>query len=321
MSAATIPEPPGANALLEPLSDVLVCPRCTAPLRTADTGHVLVCGAECGMQAACRDGVLDFVSPQSDDRGTLSGFGYQWQRVLTRGVGGHTVAYGNTLKGLEQRIPRWLDMPPAHLRGLRALDIGCGHGLYSLALANLGARTVGVDLSESVYPLARELYALPRKPALQYIRADVFTLPLAADAFDVVLSIGVVHHTPDPKRAILACARRVSPGGRLLLYVYEPWQVGHVTMRKLFPFPRWLPNPALHPVCRLLAVPVWLYLSANRRQFPSRSLYDDTVLGLFDAYSPRYVFTYPAKRVIAWLREAGFTVAERIDKCMYLGIR
>jgi SAM-dependent methyltransferase len=204
---------------------------------------------------------------------------------------------------------------------MRAADIGCGHGLYSRALSSLGAVTIGADLSHVVYALAAESHEHGNNQSLHFIRADGQRLPLKEGEFDIVLLMGMAHHTQNPEIPILEASRLVARGGRFLLYLYEPWAVGYVTLRKLFPFLRFLPRKALHQVCRLLAVPVSLHSSLKASKMPSKQLLHNAELGLFDALSPRYVHTLKQDKIRHVLQNAGFASIVRLEKCMYLAIR
>ncbi len=58
-------------------------------------------------------------------------------------------------------------------------------------------------------------------PGVTVVRADLLDLPLAERAFDLAFSIGVLHHSPDPRRAFAQVAARVKPGGRLAVWLYR----------------------------------------------------------------------------------------------------
>jgi SAM-dependent methyltransferase len=117
------------------------------------------------------------------------------------------------LVGLDQSIP-----PDA-----RVLDAGCGTGQIAnfLALAGPRRRVVGVDRCSASLAAGEAFRARAGATNLQLLRGDLFALPVAKQAFDVVISRGVVHHTPDPDRATRSVASHVRPGGHFLLGFYE----------------------------------------------------------------------------------------------------
>jgi len=103
------------------------------------------------------------------------------------------------------------------LRGARALDVGCGGGLLSEALAAAGAEVVALDLAPEVLEVARlHLYESGLK--VDYREQAVEDLASAAPAsFDVITCMEMLEHVPDPGSVIAACARLLKPGGRLFL--------------------------------------------------------------------------------------------------------
>jgi SAM-dependent methyltransferase len=104
------------------------------------------------------------------------------------------------------------------LAGKLVLDAGCGGGRYARLVGSQGAQLIGVDLSAAVVKAAALCSELPN---VAIIQADLLDLPLADQAFDLVYSIGVLHHTPDPRRAFHEIARKVKPGGRLAVWLYR----------------------------------------------------------------------------------------------------
>ena len=100
------------------------------------------------------------------------------------------------------------------LAGLRILDVGCGGGLLSEALARLGAQVVGVDASVGNIAAAR-LHARSQGVVVDY-RLGVPTEVLAPDEqFDVVLALEVVEHVSDVPAFVATVAQGVAPGGLL----------------------------------------------------------------------------------------------------------
>ncbi len=136
--------------------------------------------------------------------------------------------------------------------GATVLDAGCGTGQISafLSLAAAGRTVVGVDACDASLACATEFRDRVGIDNLHLCRGDLFRLPLAEEAFDVVISRGVVHHTPDPDGATRSVAARVKPGGVFVIGFYENVaRVPHRTRRVLGKL-RGEPFRVLDPVLR-----------------------------------------------------------------------
>jgi 2-polyprenyl-6-hydroxyphenyl methylase/3-demethylubiquinone-9 3-methyltransferase len=108
---------------------------------------------------------------------------------------------------------RWID-GCAGLAGKRVLDVGCGGGILSEAMAGLGASVTGIDLSDRALQVA-ELHLLESKANVTYRKAAVEALAQEQPAsFDVVTCMEVLEHVPQPAEHVAACARLLKPGGR-----------------------------------------------------------------------------------------------------------
>ena len=103
------------------------------------------------------------------------------------------------------------------LNGKQVLDVGCGGGILSEAMARAGARVLGIDLSQSVLDVA-ELHALDGKVAVQYrtVAAEELARERPAD-FDLVTCMEMLEHVPDPEAAVGALATLVKPGGDVIV--------------------------------------------------------------------------------------------------------
>lgn len=103
------------------------------------------------------------------------------------------------------------------LRGLRVLDIGCGGGLLSEALARAGAEVTAIDLAPELIRVAR-LHALESGVQVDYrVQAAEDLAAVQPQAFDVVTCMEMLEHVPDPAAIIDACRRLLKPGGQLFL--------------------------------------------------------------------------------------------------------
>jgi 2-polyprenyl-6-hydroxyphenyl methylase/3-demethylubiquinone-9 3-methyltransferase len=107
----------------------------------------------------------------------------------------------------------WIDAL-ASLNGKRVLDIGCGGGILSDAMARKGALVTGVDLSTKALRVA-QLHALEagtHNVDYREISAEAMAQQEPA-AFDVVTCMEMLEHVPDPSSVVRACSTLVKPGG------------------------------------------------------------------------------------------------------------
>ncbi|MBX7207340.1 MAG: methyltransferase domain-containing protein [Verrucomicrobiaceae bacterium] len=114
-------------------------------------------------------------------------------------------------------IPSALDMlRPA--RGERVLDLGCGQGVFSRALADAGAQVTGVDASRTLVTTARKY---PSRTPVRYLERDAAHLGDLGpfDALSAILCLQNMEHLPE---VCAACARVLRPGGRMVWVLNHP---------------------------------------------------------------------------------------------------
>ena len=102
------------------------------------------------------------------------------------------------------------------LSGLRILDVGCGGGLMSEALARLGAQVVGVDASPGNVAAAR-LHAQSHNVTVDYRLGEPAEVLAPEERFDVVLALEVVEHVSDVPAFLATAAALLAPGGMLFV--------------------------------------------------------------------------------------------------------
>jgi 2-polyprenyl-6-hydroxyphenyl methylase/3-demethylubiquinone-9 3-methyltransferase len=128
------------------------------------------------------------------------------------------------------------------LKGLRVLDIGCGGGILSEAVARLGANVHGVDVVEKNIGVAR-LHAQQSGLKIDYETASAEILAGRGEQYDAVLNMEVVEHVAELPLFLDACMRLVKPGGIMVIATLNrtiaSW-VGAIVMAEYVL--RWLPR-------------------------------------------------------------------------------
>ncbi|MBO2532940.1 MAG: class I SAM-dependent methyltransferase [Thermoactinomycetaceae bacterium] len=111
-------------------------------------------------------------------------------------------------------IVEWLDLSPKD----HILDLCCGTGRHSIALARRGYRVTGLDLSET---LLSHAVALSKGLPVRFVHGDMRSLPFSKEMFDVVLnlftSFGYFVEDRDNERVLAEIRRVLKPGGRFLI--------------------------------------------------------------------------------------------------------
>jgi len=104
--------------------------------------------------------------------------------------------------------------------GQRVLEIGCGSGSDALEFARAGAAVTALDITETAVRLTRQRFAVEGL-AGEVAAYDGTRLPFADEAFDLVYSYGVLHHTPGFEDLVAEAHRVLRPRGRLRAMVYH----------------------------------------------------------------------------------------------------
>jgi SAM-dependent methyltransferase len=308
----------------ERLLDLLACPSCGGDILLAYASKyldkeiieaVLNC-KKCDREYKVERGIPRFApldKIEQDKAETAENFGWQWAHFTQEDR-----LYAKQFLG-------WLQpVKPEFFEGEIVLEAGCGKGRHTTLAANWGAKEIiGIDLSaavETAYQATKHL------PNAHIVQADIYKLPFKR-AFDYAFSVGVLHHTPEPKKAFVSMASKVKKGGALSAWIYgeenNEWIINFVNpVREGFTSK--INQPTLYQLSKLPALGVFLaskliYKPLNKTAKPlaKRLFYNDYLnhIGtfgwreqhniVFDHLVAPTAFYIPREEFEKWWKEIG----------------
>ncbi len=290
------------------LEGILACPHCAAALPgiAAWSPDGMSCPG-CGRCLAMVRGIPRFVESDA----YVSSFSYEWNRHR------RTQLDSDRSRESEETFRQKTGLDPEEVAGKLVLDVGCGMGRFADVVSRWGGRVVGVDLSLAVEAAFANV---GERENTRILQADLFRLPFRPGAFDIVYSIGVLHHTPDCEKAFRGILRHVRPGGRVCVWVYGimgPWErVARRYRRVTVKMPKRLLHALCHVavpwyyLCRLPIVGSLLWTALPISLHPNA---DWRVLDTFDWYSPAYQSLHTFPEVYRWFQSEGFADIRLLD--------
>ncbi len=223
---------------------LFICPECKSKIELQETK--LHCN-NCDNDFIIRDGVIDFsnLKISEETKRTINRFGELW-RIYNHIEIYHREQFFNWITPLNEK----------DFTGKKVLEAGCGKGRHSMIVSQLNpGEFYAVDLSESIF-IAR---AKVNQKNCIFVRCDLNKLPFSDDYFDLIFSVGVIHHLENPKKGIYELWRVLKNGGKMCLWVYakegNKWLLIFVN-----PIRKWLTSRITPGILKILAYPLILLL-------------------------------------------------------------
>lgn len=242
----------------EKVLELLACPCCGGDILLAYASKyeekeiieaILSC-RKCSREYQVTRGIprfADLDKIEQDKADTAENFGWQWTHFTQEDA-----KYADQFLG-------WLQpVKPEFFKEKVILEGGCGKGRHTSLAADWGAaEVVGIDLSAAVETAFQATRHLPN---VHIVQADIFKLPFKK-TFDYAFSVGVLHHTPDPKGAFVSMASKVKKGGNVSAWIYgeenNEWIINYVNpIREGFTSK--IRQPMLYQISKLPTLGVFL---------------------------------------------------------------
>lgn len=268
------------------------------------------------------NGIPRFIGEESYS----SNFGFEWKKWPR-------IQFESENKGkpMEGRTRKMFDsitsFTSEKIKDKYVVEFGCGAGRFLDIVREKGGLAIGIDMSMAV-EVARANFKDDHDVFI--VQGDILNPPFKKDVFDYGFSIGVFHHTPNPKMAVLKMTNSVKPGGEIAIRVYPKKSLydytsvyifrnvnifiskifGKSIMRKPALLYSYFSAYLLYPFLELVRkIPVLGYYTARcvekfvlvNVQLPDVNW---RVLDVFDAITPEIASTHTAKEVTDWLTSA-----------------
>ncbi|MGQ9628962.1 MAG: class I SAM-dependent methyltransferase [bacterium] len=233
---------------------------------------------------------------------------YGWEGSITERF---SVEEENNLKS---KFLNEVELDEGFFNGKIVLDAGCGEGLYPVFLSKLGCEVIAVDIGK-----VSVMRTKGRKdnPSVTVVQANPLMPPFREESFDYVYSIGVIHHTPNPRESFARLSGLLKRGGRMYIRVYKNLSFKVEVLSKLA---RWittrLPYQTMYKLsgiissilCKFLPQTVKKYHWLGRPWF------------IFDWLTPPVYSHHMREEVLDWFRDLGYE-SVKVDVCRISGLK
>lgn len=243
-------------------------------------------------------------------------FGFQWNLYKKTQIDAHS--------GFDQSRRRFFEETgwPEDMRGKLILEAGSGAGRFTTHAVKTGAMVISFDYSNAVDANFETNGAADN---LLLVQADIFQPPFPRGVFDGVMCLGVLQHTPDPKKAFLSLTRFPKKGGRIATDIYyKSWALLFHAKTWMRPILKGKPPEKVHAFTERYVAAMWPLVRVMRKTPPTRrlisrfvaelslqlpgatdsALKEWAVLDTFDWFSPAYDNPQTRTEFRRWHREA-----------------
>jgi SAM-dependent methyltransferase len=229
-----------------------------------------------------------------------SRFGYEWDK------------YSKILPQYEEQFINWVKpLTEIDFKNKTVFDAGCGMGRNSYYALKYGAKyIVGIDNDEKSVNAARK--NLNNFENAEIKKISIYEIDTSI-SFDIVFSIGVIHHLENPGKAIGKLVEILKPGGKILIWVYSyegnEWIDKHISpIRKVITSK--IPISLLHYITYMVSIPFFLYL----KLFKSNNLYFQQISKYLFSHLHSIIFDQLLPEIAHyWTKEEACSLLKQVD--------
>ena len=249
---------------------------------------------------------------------TVNGFGQEWTAFDQSQIEDElSIVFDKYFS-----LVNWSDLPPTP----KILDVGCGSGRWARLIASRAGSLHLLDPSSHALQTAQ--LNLKGHTNCEFHKGDISVLDPDQEKFDLIYSLGVLHHVPDTQLAINECVKRLKDGAPFLVYLYYRfdnrsvlfrilWSISNIIRRFISRLPFFLKKS----VTDVIAIFVYFPLARIARLLSSRghdvssfplSFYRDSSIytmrtDSLDRFGTRLEHRFTRSEILSMLEAAGLT--------------
>ncbi len=227
-------------------------------------------------------------------------FSQEWQAHSELDM---NTTWGMTLESRYEQFQYETQSMNQDLSGKFMLDAGCGNGMLTEYFSQKGPTMIGIDFSTSVFEAEKRRHS----ENCCFVQGNLMSPPFKDETFDIIVSNGVLHHTPDTELTFRSVAKVVKQNGIFYLWLYSRkgtiyWKF----KRRVFDYLRMV-------ICRMpswgqkFSVRVITNILYNIYLLFGEKLDKNTlVIDIYDSVTPRWRYYHTPEEISRWFYEAGF---------------
>lgn len=238
---------------------------------------------------------------------TKKSFGFEWGLFKYNA----DTTWGWTKDARKQRFLSELNTTEDQLKGKSLLDVGCGNGVLTSGISELGIEAIGIDATRSV----ERAYKFNENPDAHYVQGDLQMPPFRRESFDIVYSTGVIHHTNNTELSFSCISELLNKNGTIYIWLYHPIkQFKHNAILFLRKFTKHLPLWLQYYLYLILFVPQAMLRNMISKKKRS---WREQLIDYFDVLSPEFRFEHTMEEVDTWLAKRNYSKGNKTIDTFY----
>lgn len=284
--------------------DLCKCTKCNSTLTHKKKDELLVC-INCLKEYPVINEVPSFSYNSIDNNITAQAFSQQWDSYNNNQYE-DTMVFGLSSDDYINHFCYAFSIDDiSQLDGtIVEIGIGSGHLLKALAEKAPKATIIGIDISENVFYLSKQL---EKYENIHLIQADLLELPIKKESIDYVYSSGVLHHTEDTFNSVSSIWKIVKRDtGKMYFWIYPSYQFcAYDKLRNLLGKPYLYSKNTRYLLSKLLAPFLWIYFFTSKNYSYKSNLetLKTVQFRIFDNISPEFQHRTSKEDIKSWCKK------------------